>query len=225
MKFELVDATGSIAMADLAAYLAAQQTQLRTHYSACFDGDGDADLLSIPRASFTPDMVCRIEPHAPADIEGAEGFHELGTLHVFLDIAHEANTSWTSIMSHEVLEARADTRLHRCVELDDGSIWDYEVCDRVEAGSYMISGVEMSNFNTPACFEPPPGWAPGAAIRLDWLGLSSKPNEIRPGGYAQRFDPSQGWSQVTNGEMRAYRRELAARGLSRLHKRRRRLHR
>jgi len=166
----------------------------------------------------------QIEPAAPADQQGALGYHDLGVLHCFLDLAEQSGTPWTSILSHEVLEARADTRLHRCVELDDGTIWDYEVCDRVEADSYKIAGVELSNFNTPACFEPPQGWETLIAhgLRFDWLGLSTKPNEIRPGGYAQQFTIGQGWSQVTNGQMRAYRRELAARGLSRLHKRKRR---
>jgi hypothetical protein len=220
VKYELVDVNGSHDAAWLAAYCVAQQQQLREHFAACFDGDGDSDEVSLPRANYTADQIIRIE-HAPPNEEDALGFHELGLIHVFDDLATATGTSLSSILSHEVLEARADPRLHACVELDDGTIWDREICDRVEADSYfMLVGdakIELSNFNTPACFEPPPNLED---VAFDWLRLSTRPNEVRPGGYAQRFDLAHGWIQV--GEMRAYRAKLAALGLGRGSKRRRR---
>ena len=91
-------------------------------------------------------------------------------------------------------------------------------CDRVEADTYTIDGVQVSNFNLPACFEPP---KKRDGVTYDYLGKSTKPNEVRTGGYAQKFNPTRGWTQV--GEMRSYRAKLAELGLSRNAKRLRRL--
>lgn len=241
MKYALIDLSKTLSATDLTAYAAAQQRQLREDFAPCYDGNGiqdvvlyaaTVDVTKVTEASFPEwrahlgvDFLSLLHGQAPKGQEDALGFHDLGVLHTFLDLAHQTGTSWTSIMSHETLESRADARLHDCVELDDGTIWDREVCDRVEAESYTKDGVELSNFNTPWCFEPPPGWqklkrtkTPGL---FDYLGTSTRPNEVRSGGYAQRLDPTQGWQQVDNG-MRAYRAELAARGLTRMSKRRHR---
>lgn len=220
MRYVVVDLSGSRPAEELAAYAAAQQRQLREHYAACFDGDGDQDVVRVagPAAgldlAYTADeFPIFLHPTAPAAEGGAAlGEHRLDGCHVYLDLLAQAGQDWRPTASHEVLEARADRRLHACVELDDGTIWDREVCDRVEADSYLIDGVPLSNFNAPECFEPPPTPTPGVT-KYDWMGLSSTPNEVRPGGYAQRFDPQDGWVQV--GQMRAYRAELARRGLSR----------
>jgi len=94
--------------------------------------------------------------------------------------------------------------------MDDGSIYDCEAADRVEADSYDIDGVTVSNFNTPECFEPPKNLH---GVKFDYLGLSTKPNEIRPGGYAQKFDVHTGWHQI--GLMRPYRVVLKNMGMGR----------
>jgi hypothetical protein len=217
MKYAVCDLSAAIASDALSAYAAAQQRQLREHYASVFDGDGIDDEVRVAAAEDVPaadEILICLEPTAPSDEQGAIGFHGLGVIHVFLDIAAQAGVSWQSVASHEVLEARADPRLHACVELDDGTIWDREICDRVEADSYQIDGVELSNFNTPECFEP----TPGVVEKYDWLGLSTQPNEVRPGGYAQEYTPDQGWTQV--GQMRPYRQKLSDLGLSRGAKRR-----
>ncbi len=217
MKFAVVDLSKTILQADLDAYAAAQQTQLRAHYASVYDGDGDQDEV---RVAYTGDPLAAgevpIALHATADgaPEGALAVHGMqpdGTpsCDVYLDLLAQDGQPWQTAASHEVLEARTDPRLHACVELDDGTIWDREACDRVEADAYPIDNVPMSNFNTPSCWEP----AGFEGERYDWLGLSTKPNEVRPGGYAQQFTLEQGWTQV--GEMRSYRRALAERGLSR----------
>jgi hypothetical protein len=222
VKFAVVDLTGTVAVADLTAYCASQQRQLREHYAACFDGDGEADevrLITSASSKASDEMLCQIEDQPPADVQGALGYHDLGVLHVYKGLCESSGVSWQSCMSHEVLEARNDTRLHKCVELDDGTIIDNEVCDRVEQTSYTIDGVELSNFNTPECFEPPPTGVIPARVQAncgglyDWLGKSTAPNQVLPGGYAQQFTIGQGWTQV--GQRSAYRQALADKGLGR----------
>lgn len=244
MRWAVVDLTGKKTARELEAYATAQQIQLREQYAACFDGDGVDDAVRVivneTRDLCSDESPIRIYAAAPSGQDGALGVHDRlpdgrPVCNVFDDLATKYGDMWQSIASHEVLEARADPRLHACVELDDGTIWDREVCDRVEADSYPITvtvdgvavDVPMSNFNTPECFEPPDGWqalvtrfGQGYFPRkgdtggvFDWLGKSTTPNEVRPGGYAQKFDPERGWTQV--GEMRRYRATLAARCLSR----------
>lgn len=218
MRFAVVDLSSALEETALAAYAAAQQRQLREHYASCYDGDGVGDVVRVfVRGGALADGEVAILLHAavpPEAGEGALGVHDrdargVPIIHVYLDLAAKFGDAWQSIASHEVLETRADPRLHACIELDNGEIWDREICDRVEADAYDIDGVPMSNFNTPECFEP----AGVEGEKYDWMKLSTRPNEVRPGGYAQLFDPEHGWSQV--GAMRGYRGELAAAKLSR----------
>lgn len=263
MKFAIVDLTGNKTATELAAYAAAQQRQLREHYAACYDGDGDNDVvrvagtahdlpsaLALLAADESPIIWWASVP--PGGPDGAIGVHDRlpdgrPICNAYDSIARQAGVSMSSVSSHEVLETRADPRLHACVELDDGTIWDREICDRVEADVYQIDGVELSNFNTPACFEPTPAAANAAMVRLaqigkpkpphvtphphsppvtapheryDWMDLSLRPNEVRHGGYAQEYVPGRGWTQ--HGAMRTYRAELAKLGLSRNSRRARR---
>lgn len=146
--------------------------------------------------------------------DGALGFHDRkpdGTpiAYVFPELM-EAGQHWSSCASHELLELLGDPLLHLCVELDNGEIWDRENCDRVEMDSYEIDGVTVSNFNTPECFEPP---ADLTGVKFDFMGLSKVPNEVRDGGYAQKYDLTKGWTMV--GQMRAYRAAVAKMGMSR----------
>lgn len=85
-------------------------------------------------------------------------------------------------------------------------------CDRVEALSYLIDGVELSNFNTPECFEPP---STTSGVKYDYLGASNVPNQVLPGGYAQQFTLDKGWVQHQAGKLRPYRVHMLALGLSR----------
>lgn len=170
-----------------------------------------------PRAS-----EWRLELRAVPTVQGALGYHDetdngIPILYVFPALCVADGTTWTSCASHEILEALADPLLRRCIQADDGWIWDAEVCDRVEADTYTIDGVTVSNFNVPACFEPPKN---RIGVTYDYMGLSTRPNEVRAGGYAQKFDSTHGWLQV--GQMRSYRAKLHELGLSRGSKRLRR---
>ena len=54
------------------------------------------------------------------------------------------------------------------------------MCDAVEEDTFLVDGIEMSNFLHPAWFEPfkhPPG------TKFDHLGLLKKPFTLRKGGY------------------------------------------
>ncbi|MDE2105451.1 MAG: hypothetical protein KGL39_49950, partial [Patescibacteria group bacterium] len=118
-------------------------------------------------------------------------------------------------MTHELQEEAVDPFISRMssgwpydyfwLEHPDGSItqeqvyavgWFAEVSDPVEADSYLIGDVKISDFITPAWFNE--GQSGVSSGRYDFMGLCQQPFWIRPGGYAQYFDLSQGWVAVEN---------------------------
>ena len=214
--FVVVDIDAQTPLPERQAYAAAQQRQLREHIAPAWQGDATMCVrVATPDSAPRPGEVqIRLIGTAPKDQQGALGYHAAlpdGTpvIYVFLDLALLYGDAWTSIASHEVCEVIGDPRLRLCVEMPDG-IWDREIADRVEGDSYYMDSVQLSNFNYPEAFEPPDD---RSGVQYDQMNLSTAPNQVRPGGYAQHFDPKTGWSQV--GEMRGYREHLASLGLGR----------
>lgn len=221
MNYAIVDLTKTKTLGDLMTIAAAYQVQLNRDYAAHYDGDAILDVVRVIQSidQLAPGEVpIRINAIAPDDNAlGIHGRMPDGTpaCDVYDDLLVKYNQSLSITGSHELLESRDDPRTHKCIILDDGSIIDHEIADRVEAESYTIEvggvNVAVSNFNTPACFEP--SGVPGE--KFDHMGTSSGPNECRPGGYSQKFTADQGWVQITNGERNPYRAEIDRRGLSR----------
>jgi len=71
------------------------------------------------------------------------------------------------------------------------------VGDPVESDSYGydIGGVLVTDFATPAWF----GFAHAGTRSLDFQGHLTAAFAVGTGGYAQKYDPATGWTQV-NGE-------------------------
>jgi hypothetical protein len=124
--------------------------------------------------------------------------------------------SVSSVLSHEVLEMFVDPNCNLWANDGKGSAYSFEVCDPVEAPSYVVSGVSVSNFVTPSWFDP---LAPSGA-QFDKLGHLTAPFTILKGGYVvyesagqeqQKYgDDFPGWrKQMKTGPMARTRRRLA----------------
>jgi hypothetical protein len=87
--------------------------------------------------------------------------------------------SVSSVLSHEVLEMYVDPNCNLWSSNGHGRVYSLEVCDPVEAPTYEVNGVSVSNFVTPAWFDPQ---APKTA-QFDKLGNLAAPFGILPGGY------------------------------------------
>ena len=89
--------------------------------------------------------------------------------------------SVSSTLSHEVLEMFIDPNCNLWADANDGkgSVYSLEVCDPVEAPTYMVQGVSVSNFVTPSWFDP---LAP-QGTQFDKLGQLTAAFSILPGGY------------------------------------------
>jgi len=87
--------------------------------------------------------------------------------------------SVSSVLSHEVLEMYVDPNCNLWSNDGRGAIYTFEVCDPVEAPTYTVKGVSVSNFVTPAWFDP----QAGTTAKFDKLGLLKEPFGILKGGY------------------------------------------
>jgi len=87
--------------------------------------------------------------------------------------------SVSTTLSHEVLEMFVDPNCNLWANDGKGSAYSFEVCDPVEAPSYTVNGVSVSNFVTPSWFDP---LAP-ATVQCDKLGQLNAAFGILKGGY------------------------------------------
>lgn len=110
---------------------------------------------------------------------------------VLYDAAEPQNTSVSSVLSHEVLEALGDPFCNTTMQgfeiTVSGKVYSefsLEVADPVEDTSYMINvnnvDVSVSNFVYPNYFRPE---ATGADAPFDQLRKLARPFSLTPGGY------------------------------------------
>jgi hypothetical protein len=87
--------------------------------------------------------------------------------------------SVSSTLSHEVLEMFIDPNCNLWANNGQGSVYSLEVCDPVEAPTYTINGVSVSNFVTPSWFDP----LPPAGAKFDKMDQLTAGFSILPTGY------------------------------------------
>lgn len=138
-----------------------------------------------------------------SDIQGALGYHDRNDSgipfgFVFLDIAKKVGESWTVTLSHEALELILDPEVNLLVmgphpdpaQRDRTVFHWYEASDAVQAETYEIDGIEVSNFLLPLYFTAGDEFEG----RNDFLGRSHKGKYLKsfgvnPGGYVGFYDP------------------------------------
>jgi len=113
---------------------------------------------------------------------------------VFVKTILADNASVSVGATHEICEMAVDPWLNSAYQDSQGVFWAGEVCDPVEDDQYgyTIGGVLVTDFITPNWFGHQ--HAQGA---IDLKGHALAAFEVLTGGYAQKFDPQQGWQQVT----------------------------
>ena len=120
-----------------------------------------------------------------ADAANALGYHDLtkdgqpaAKIFVKTTLADKQLVSVTAC--HELFEMVIDPIANLWAEAADGTEYAYEMCDAVEEDTFLVDGIQMSNFVHPTWFEPfkhPPG------TKYDHLGLLTKPFSMTKGGY------------------------------------------
>jgi len=191
----ITNASTCLTDAQVEAVIPAVQKQVSDDFKPYWDLDCTIEFLPT-RQPLTQGWWQIVVVDNP-DQAGALGYHELtaqgtplGKIFAKLDL--DSGASWTTTLSHELLEMLADPWINWCAVSSNNKIYALEVCDAVEADNlgYLIDGVLVSDFVTPAWFEPT------CADRLDFKQHLSKQLELARGGYISIFDPSRGWTQI-----------------------------
>ena len=96
--------------------------------------------------------------------------------------------------THELCEMAVDPWLNSAYQDPQGVFWAGEVCDPVEDDQYgyKIGDVLVTDFVTPNWFAHQ-----HAQPTIDFKGHANTPFAVLSGGYAQKFDPTKGWEQVS----------------------------
>jgi hypothetical protein len=138
------------------------------------------------------------------DVDDALGYHDANNRgipfgFVFTELSKSMGENWTVTLSHEALELIADPEVNLLVAgphpaNPKKSVFHwYEMCDAVQAESYKVDGVDVSNFLLPLYFTSEDEFEG----RNDFLGRRHKKKALRsfginPGGYIGFFNPDSG---------------------------------
>lgn len=122
--------------------------------------------------------------------------------------------SVSSVLSHEVLEMFVDPNCNLWADDGRGSAYSFEVCDPVEAPTYTVSGVSVSNFVSPSWFDP----LASATAQFDKLGQLTAAFSILKGGYVV-CESEGGRRQQYGDEFPEWRKEMKTGPLARTNRR------
>ncbi|HWU86619.1 MAG TPA: hypothetical protein VN253_05065 [Kofleriaceae bacterium] len=205
------------------------QLSAQLFFSSASGGAPAPDLLVDDAAIFVCDTP-----------EGQNiGFHQANALDipygfVFTELAHQLGQPWTITLSHEVIEMIVDPQVNQLVvgphptEPTRSVPFLKEVCDPVQADSYVIDGTAVANFVTPAYY------AVGSSPRsTNQCARDLAPFGVLHGGYVQYLDDQIGalrtfgpaamraWNHKEKylGNLRRQRRHLAVSNISATHER------
>jgi hypothetical protein len=135
------------------------------------------------------------------DVDDALGYHDqnhrgIPFSFVFTELAKDLKENWTVTLSHEAIELIADPEVNLLVQGPhpetgkDVFHW-YELCDAVQAESYRVDEIEVSNFLLPLYFTSTEerGGRNDFLGRKDGRGKTLESLKVKEGGYIGYFDP------------------------------------
>ena len=133
-----------------------------------------------------------------ADQKGALAYHDLTPdglpqAKVFVKTTLDDKELVSVSASHELVEMLVDPAINLLTTSPDPKvIWAYESADPVEALSFPVNGISMSDFVYPAYFED--FHKPGS-VQFDYLKKVNRPFQLLSGGYQIIFKKGK-WSEV-----------------------------
>jgi hypothetical protein len=140
-----------------------------------------------------------------ADAPGALAYHDLtpGGLpisKVFVKTTLENHDLVSVSASHELVEMLVDPAINLMTTGPDSkTIYAYESADPVEALSFPVRGIQMTDFVYPSYFE---SFRKPGSVKFDAMGKVDKPFQILKDGYQIVFKGGK-WSQVYGSKAKA----------------------
>src|SRR5205823_5839900 len=137
-----------------------------------------------------------------ADVADALAYHDLTPdglpiSKVFVKTTIDDGELVSVSASHELVEMLVDPAINMMTTgPDPKTIYAYEMADPVEALSFNVNGIQMSDFIYPAYFE---NFHKPGSVQFDHLNKVKKPFQILSGGYQIIFKSGK-WSQVFGSE-------------------------
>jgi hypothetical protein len=133
-----------------------------------------------------------------ADTSGALAYHYLTPdglplSKVFVRTTIQNGDLVSVSASHELVEMLVDPAINlMSTGPDPKTMYAYESADPVEALTFDVNGIAMSDFVYPSYFE---GFRKAGSVKFDHLGKVQKPFQILKGGYQIIFKSGK-WSQI-----------------------------
>lgn len=195
MQFAIVNESkdASITPAILEQISAAIERQLFEHYAPFWEAQG-APVRVYTSLSQVPTSSAIVAILDSPDVANALGYHDVTPdgrpyARIFWEPIRgsggdlfASNNSLSVTISHEVLETIGDPYASFWgVDPSTGIFYALELCDSVEAESYVVDGIQVSNFVGPRFFRTGPG--PYDWLSQQGIGTLTKPFETAKGGY------------------------------------------
>jgi hypothetical protein len=213
LQIAVMNESTAISDADVQAMMPAFGQQWNNDLQPVW-GVGEANFTFVPKGQSPAAGTWWVVFLDDSTQAGALAFHDLTNeglpiSKVFVKTILADNASVSVGATHEICEMAVDPWLNSAYQDPQGVFWAGEICDAVEDDQYgyQIGSVLVTDFITPNWFAHE--HAQGA---IDFKGHAHAAFEILTGGYSQKFDPNQGWLQVTGAKARRSRRAHAAEG-------------
>lgn len=140
-----------------------------------------------------------------ADAPGALAYHDLTPdgmplSKVFVKTTLDNGDLVSVSASHELVEMLVDPAINLMTTGPDPKVmYAYESADPVEALSFKVNGIPMSDFVYPSYFE---AFHKPGSVKFDYLGKVKKPFEVLKDGYQIIFKSGK-WSQLYGSKAKA----------------------
>ncbi len=213
MRISVANISKKIGGAEFSATVQAVARQVHQDFAPLWGMDADVRGIAMnrntkPNPELTlSDVILYVGEidDDPQKVADAVGYHDLNNKgipfgFVFTDVAAKIGETWSTTLSHEVLELLADPDINLLVvgphpkNPKGVALRTYEVCDPVQADSYDIDGITVSNFVTPLYFARLPY---PTTTRTNYLNLGLDRFGVRPGGYYSYFDlATRRWNDI-----------------------------
>jgi hypothetical protein len=213
MRISIANISSKVTTAEFSATVHAVGRQVNQDFAPLWGMDADVRGIAMSRNTkpnpelSVSDVILYVGEldDDPQKVADAIGYHDLNNKgipygFIFTDVAVKVGEKWSTTLSHEVLELLADPDVNLLVVAPHPKnpkgvvLRSYEVCDPVQADSYDIDGIAVSNFVTPLYFARLP--SPNTT-RTNYLNLGLDRFGVRKGGYFSYFDlATKKWSDV-----------------------------
>jgi len=198
LQIAVINESSAITNQEVQAMLPAFDTQWNKDLDSVW-GVGAASFRFVPKGTPPAGGAWWVVFLDNSDQADALAYHDLtneglpiSKVFVKTILADKANVSVGA--THEICEMAVDPWLNGAYQDSDGIFWAGEVCDPVEDDQYgyQIGSTLVSDFVSPAWY----GYQ-HAQGDIDFKHHAQTAFQVLTGGYAQKFDPQQGWQQVT----------------------------